>query len=337
MGWQDRKQSNVAQDEPGLAYPFVQWINNGKDVDPRQATGGWFMPEESLNLFDAMPVGAEAAEMNFSTGDTSIGVFAQALTIAPLQSRFAWARTENDREVLSRSYVEGARGKLQVLGYVLTERGYKGPIFITVKGTVSGDVIEALKAHRERVRLATKGAPSPYFGMVLQAGEPVRRGKKGQQSLVTPITLDEDFDPDAAYVGDMIADEIEARWDEFKEWQGKWADGLSGAADSEPDFGPEADENSAPVTRSTGPARKPTTPPVDAEIGAARERWADAWNALKKAGITTAFLNPDFKAPQINEVADAMEAALTQLQNGVHPESVGSVLAIQLADIAGSR
>lgn len=334
MAWQNRNQSQVAQDEPGLEYPFIQWVNRGGDLDPRRKVGGWFMPEESVNLLDAMPTGAEAAALNFSNSDQAAGVFIPALTVAPLLTRFTWVTKVNGRPVYSATYSERARGKLNLLAYVQTEDGLRGPVFITLTGTISKDLGEAFNAHRQRVRLATKGAaPAPLFTMTLTAGAPVMRGQGNEQSQVTPIVLVNDFDVDAAYVGDEQADEIEARWDEFKAWTAKWKD-----AAPLPDNAPEEPEDPDPATApspaaaTTKPAALPSAK-VLGDLAQARDRWSAAWNGLKKLGITTAFMNPAHNAAQLHQAAEAMQTALADLHAGADAESVKSALAIQLAQI----
>jgi len=236
MGWQGRCNSQVAQDEPGLEYPFLQWVNRGGDLDPRRQDGGFFMTEDNVNMLDALPVGAQATRMNFSTGNSEGGVFMESIVIAPLTSRFSWVVWEGGKHSYSNTYTAGARGKLNVLCYIKTNNGMKGPISITLTGTVTQDMGTAMSAHRQRVRRATKGqAPSPLFVMTLEPGDQVQRGKSGKQSRVTPIVMVEDFDADDSYVGDPLADEIEKRWQEFKTWKEKWCQPQeeTGAADDD--------------------------------------------------------------------------------------------------------
>ncbi len=218
MAWQDRNDSQILQEEMVCEYPFIQYVNDGSTLDPREATGGFAMSAEQAELLKATPHGAVAHTLIFSTGESESVFFTDWLRFAPLATRFAWVKDGNRLG----GFVDGARGKLQALGYVETENGYAGPVMLTVKGMASKDLAQALRAHRQAVRKATQGkAPSVFFAVLLHAAKPEMRGAK-QKSRATPIVRSNEFDPDVDYVGDELADIIEAEWETYKQWAAAW-------------------------------------------------------------------------------------------------------------------
>jgi|GEM_PF-2592019 hypothetical protein len=219
MSWQNRN-SKILADETFAAYPFIQYVHDGSMLEPRSDTGGFAMPVEQAELLETAPAGAEVYTLTFRSGEETEVYFVDWLEIVPLTTRFAWIKDG----VRLQEYVEGARGKLQLLAYVKDRDGnWAGPVMLTVKGTASKDLSAAVKQHRARVRKATRGkAPACYFPMLIHTGEPKLVGKR-QKSRVTPIVLDEgEFDPDSAYVGDALADRIEQEWEEYKRWAEAW-------------------------------------------------------------------------------------------------------------------
>jgi hypothetical protein len=192
--------------------------------------GAFAMTLEQTELLGAAPVGSQPHELHFSSGDSENVAATPRVTIVPLTTRFAWIK---DGHRVG-NYVKGCRGKLQLLAYVLAnpfdgedagELLYAGPVMLTFKGLASKQVNDALKAHRARVRTATRGqAPSVYFTLTLGVEAPRMAGSGNQQSRITPITLVEDdaFDPDQHYIGDALADVIEADWDEYQSWAQAW-------------------------------------------------------------------------------------------------------------------
>ena len=219
MSWQNRN-SKIAADETFAVYPFIQYVHDGAKLDPRSETGGFAMPVEQAELLGTVPAGADPRTLTFSNGEFEEVHFVDWLEIVPLTTRFAWIKDG----VRLQEYVEGARGKLQLLAYVKDREGnWAGPVMLTVKGTAGKDLSTAVKQHKARVRKATKGkAPACYFSCLIRTGEPEMRGKQ-RKSRVTPIVLGEvDFDPDTFYVGDAIADRIEKEWEEYKRWAEAW-------------------------------------------------------------------------------------------------------------------
>jgi len=325
----------INQDEQGSEYPWGQWINRGGDIEPRQDTGKFFFNDQSLNALGAVPDGAEVSTAHFSSGKAEDGVIVDALTVAPVISRMRYFTGMGADRVYYPQYIKGSRGNINLLCYVQTEQGLKGPVVLTASGTVSKDLYLALKAHRHRVKESTNGAaPAPLFLITLETGTPEKRGQKGAESLVTPLVFEEDFDPDRDYIGDDLADAIEERWEEFKEWRAEWG---KQQADEDDD---EVDEPEAPrqTQRQQPPAqqqRKPAQPQRPARpsstdgnpLGAARERWSSAWNALKQAGVAAPMLNPSYKtAAQVNRAAEIMESIKDSIRDGDTPAQIREAL-----------
>ena len=207
MSWQNRAASQILHEETVSEYPFIQYVNDGSTLTPAEPTGGFAMAADQVEVLGAAPHGATEHTLTFSNGAYEAVHFTDWLRFAPLVTRFAWIKDGNRLD----TYVPGARGKLQALGYVETEQGFAGPVMLTVKGMASKDLSQALREHRQAVRKATQGqAPSPFFSILLHAGKPTLRGAK-QKSRATPIVRDSGFDPDRDYVGDALADAVAKR------------------------------------------------------------------------------------------------------------------------------
>jgi hypothetical protein len=258
MSWHTRQPSQILQEEPVSEYPFIQYVNDGDSLEPREASGGFAMATDQVEMLGAAPNGAALHALHFRNGETNDVYFTPWLRFVPLVTRFAWIKDGNRLD----SFVPGARGKLQALGYVETEQGFAGPVLLTSKGMASKDLSEALREHRQAVRKATQGkAPSVFFALLLHAGESTLRGSK-QKSRATPILRSDDFDPDRDYVGDALADSIEAEWETYKRWAMAWQHNPGPNGEGELREGDEVTDGGAfpPTTHSADspPAREST-------------------------------------------------------------------------------
>ena len=330
MGWRDRE--TETQDK-GQDFPFVQWVNRGGYLDPRSKTGGFFMTVDQLSFagLDAADFGTPA-DLHFSSGDMLSGVFAPAISLAPLTKRFSWvAKTPDGKYSYSDKYFPGARGKLQMLCRIKVGDVYSLPVMLTLTGTITMDLQNALKAHVLRVKSATRGqAPSAFFYMTLQAGEPVQRGKSGQSSLVTPMQLvDGDFDPDTHYVGDHVADDIEANWAEYEAWAEKW-----GAQDDDEEAMPSASapQGPPPDYAARAPGDRPT-PATGRTMMDARNDWSAAWNTAKGKGLKVGLLNNAWNIDEIDTATVYMNDAIAGLDNGDDRAEIQGYLDAALANI----
>jgi len=219
MSWKDRTYQMM--DEGGASYPFVQWINDGGQLDPRSPRGGFAMPEEQMEDLGAYPAGANVRALTFRNGESTTVFFTEQMEVVVLATRFCWLKDGNRVS----NYVPGARSKLQALCLMRGDTGFAGPMMLTFRGIPGKHFAEAYKKHRARVRKATKGAaPSYAFVMRIAAGEPTMVGSR-QQSRITPVVLADDFDPDASYVGDAVLDSFDNKefWAEVKAWREAWA------------------------------------------------------------------------------------------------------------------
>lgn len=101
---------------------------------------------------------------------------------------FGWTRTEDGR----------AQSVLRLRAYIqeLLVIGYEEPIVLTVKSTLTGDLINALTLHYDTldainpIRAALNKPPidAPYYAVAvaLTAGQEVNRGSGGQTKAITP-------------------------------------------------------------------------------------------------------------------------------------------------------
>jgi hypothetical protein len=254
MPWNNRQ--STIKDSAGPSYPYIQLVNDGNSLDPRSANGGFAMPVEQSEAAGFVPAGMEQRNLIFRDNAPTPVFFGEYLEVAPMVTRFAWIK---DGHRIS-AYVDGARGKLQLLCYVKDSEGcWMGPVMLTATGLASKDISDAIKTHRERVYKATRGkAPAALFGMILTAGETQMGGSK-QKSKVTPIVLESDFDADRDYVGDTVADEVEACWEgQFKPWSDAWKNNPGPNGDGEVPGTEEYEDNASAAPAPSRPAPAPS-------------------------------------------------------------------------------
>lgn len=202
MGWKNRQYKRQGE---AAAFPFIQWVNNGGALEPRNANdvGGFAQPLDQAQILGAHIPG-EVRALHHRGGDATDVVFTTELAAAVLATRFSWIKDGN----MLADYTPGARGKLQALVITRDADGNAiGPAMLTFTGLAGRQFSEALNAHRESVRMATAGEVPVYaFFGVYRSGavEIVGNGKK---SPITTIDYgggsngDGGFDPDAAFVG----------------------------------------------------------------------------------------------------------------------------------------
>jgi len=258
--WHNRQFKDF--EEGGASYPFIQFMSRGTLMDPAQSRGKFAITEEQVLALangaekDAIPQNAEPLELVFGSGERTPAYATKGLVVIPVLTRFAWVKNGFRLP----GYAKGAHGKLQLLCYVANSSNkFVGPLMLTVSGLASKDLKNALREQSNTVRKATQGqAPAYAFSMLLAVGAPIMRGSQ-QQSQACPIVLDKDWgaalveQPDNYYIGDELADEIEARQEEFKAWAKAWSksgpngDGEVAGSESQP--APDAPPDTA-VTRT---------------------------------------------------------------------------------------
>ncbi len=336
MGWQQRQDSRVRDAEPRAEFPWIQWVNRGSDLDPRHQIGGFFITSINLSLLgDPQVPGGEACSLTVGGGeDYETGLYLPAIEVAVMGSRFAWMVRENNRTQLSDAYTPGARGKLQALTLLRTatedgeDFGWVGPILLTVTGTLSKDLGDAIKQHRQVVRQATAGqGATAWFWMHLLAGAPERRGSGSATSLVTPLLYQQDdFDPDKAYIGDDAADFVEGMFDQVQTWEAEWGQhaGSQGALNEpEPEPDPYHQSQAQPQGQAAGIG----------SMSEARRLWSEQWNRLKQMGLTAPFLDNAYSVGQIEAATHLMSVAATKLGAGEPVEIVAAELITALEKV----
>lgn len=339
MSWKDRK--TEIKDE-GQEYPFVQWVNRGGDLDPRRNAGGFFMVEEQLK-FSGLTVEqfGTKATLIFSNGDSASGAFAPRLTLVPLAERFAWvSKDAQNRAQFSQKYTDGARGKKQVLAVLFTANDQPAAkvVVLTMTGTVTNDLSNALKAHRQRVRTATGGkAPACFFALTLQAGAPVQRGKQGKASTVTPLELVPEFTADANYIGDALADVIEAEYAVYQAWAAAWQNHSQASAEAELDAEPDTEYTPPappPMPQSTAPA---APQPGGNAMREAQRNWSAAWKEATGRQLQPGRLNTRWSVEEINAATAAVWDAVTELNAGGDLAVIQGDLSAQLLELSEPR
>ena len=241
-GWQSR-QYRHGGDAQG--FPFVQFVNSGGDLDPRQPQGGFAAPVDQ-----GVCIPGVAATLHHKGGGTTAVIYAPELTMAVVQTRFAWAKGGRRLPV----YEAGARGKLQVLGVVQTTAGPQVAM-LTFTGIAGRNFGAVRKAHADSVRKATGSkAPAWAFWLTVQTDGTEMAGKEGAQSPVTKLALVREVNPDTDYVGDVVADQVEALLDgPAAQWAAAW-----GGVSDEHSNGDE--QEPAHATAPARPAARPAAP-----------------------------------------------------------------------------
>jgi len=197
-------------DELPESYPYIQWVNRGEYLVPNQPVGGFAAP-----LDQEVPLpGSIYAELHHPNGGMTEVMYTDQIQFCALRSRFYWV----DRETNVRlpGYQPGAKGKLQVLGYLKLDDGFYGPVMLTFSGLSGNFFNQARMDFARAVRKATGGrAPAYAFWMTIVAGKTTMVGKK-QKSPISPPMWNGDFDPSRDFVGNELLDSIP--WDAVERW-----------------------------------------------------------------------------------------------------------------------
>ncbi|MEE8392456.1 MAG: hypothetical protein V3S14_16880 [Anaerolineae bacterium] len=265
MSWQDRTYRRTNET---VLIPFIQWVNDGGSLQPRNEIGGFGMPLDQAAMLGANIPG-DARAIHHRSGDTTEVIFSSALQVAVLETRFCWIK---DKQVIP-AYEPGARGKLQAMALVRDADGHTvGPVLLTFKGHAGKQFGAALREQREAVRKATASkAPTYAFFGTYQAGE-IEMVGTGQQSPITTVTLAADgFDPDAAFVGDVALDALD--WDQIDAWKAAWeqpgANGSNGASDG-------------PTPSASDEAKYQ---PKDPDVKATESQWSFIHKLMQEIGV----------------------------------------------------
>ncbi|MBO9369818.1 MAG: SWIM zinc finger family protein [Chloroflexi bacterium] len=196
-------------DELPESYPYIQWVNRGEYLVPNQPVGGFAAP-----LDQEVPLPGIYAELHHPNGGMTEVMYTDQIQFCALRSRFFWV----DRETNVRlpGYQPGAKGKLQVLGYLKTDDGFYGLVMLTFAGLSGNFFNQARLDFARAVRKATNGkAPTYAFWMTIVAGKTTMVGKK-QKSPISPPQWNGDFDPNRDFVGNELLDSIP--WDTVERW-----------------------------------------------------------------------------------------------------------------------
>lgn len=267
MSWNNR--TFKGDENGGASYPFIQFMSNGRLMEPSQPRGKFAITKEQVLALangdekDALPQNAKLLELVFRNGKRVPAYVAEGLVVVPILTRFAWIK---DGFRLP-GYAKGAHGKMQLLCYVANNsHEFIGPLLLTASGLASKDLKNALRGHRTAVRKATQDqAPAYAFSMLLVVGDPIMRGSQ-QQSRACPIILDQQWEvilteqPDNHYIGDDLADEIENRWSEYKKWAAAWS---QSGPNGDGEVVEDADASQLPAPDRSQPSTAAQKPPWD--------------------------------------------------------------------------
>jgi len=257
MSWQNGA-TQVPQSTDKASFPFIQWVNDGSKLEPREPRGGFAMPDEQMQLAGDFPLDARMHGFYLKNNEQLQVAFTTAIRAAVLATRFAWIKDEN----FVPGYVPGARSKLQALCLV---QGLEKSLLVvlTFAGMTGKSFSDAWKKHKERVQKATakagQKAPATIFYAVYNAGQPRLEGQ-GEKSWITPVVLDEsaDFDLDAAYVGDDALALVD--WTLVEDWRKAWDNPKGPNGEGEISETEEAPAKARPAASTPAPAAAPARP-----------------------------------------------------------------------------
>lgn len=223
-------------EQVGPLYVMGQWMNG----DPKLAamggvvhTGGLVIDRKYLSDGVIPAPGWVSAQVAFESGKSSAMLAAQKPRLAVIRTRFRWFVTYNGvTTYYPRNAYQadsGMRGHLQALCGV---NGFDFPIVFTFKGMASKHAEVALREWAQKVKESTKGAQWPRFAfyMPLLPGAHQKVGQKGQESVVTPPTLDapavmgEDY-LSKVYVGRARLQTMQEEYKRAAEWAAQWDKG----------------------------------------------------------------------------------------------------------------
>ena len=218
MSWRDRQY----EQRDHVTHPFIFWVNDGHNLEPRRDVGGFAMPKDQWQTAGSPALPGEPHTLYFKSGGSQSVLFSPLHQIAVLARRFAWVL--DGQRLPAGEYRKGARGKNQYLIFVKGTNGEAvGPLMLTLSGMAGKEFSDALNEHVQVVRSATGGQAQSYaFYGAFSAGEVRAVGAEGNQSNITTVTYigADDFDPDEQYVGDEPLDAL--NWAELDAWEEAW-------------------------------------------------------------------------------------------------------------------
>ena len=147
--------------EVSLSFPLVQWINGNPQlaqVHPVLGSGGFAMPLSQFAVAcptGDIPEGWDRTEVTFGSGTTTQALLAPGLSMAVIARRFAYQVRVGAQTYVTTTRQEGARGKLQVLGFVKGLESVR-PVMLTFTGIATDyrqdfGIAHALSLHRQQI------------------------------------------------------------------------------------------------------------------------------------------------------------------------------------------
>lgn len=280
---------------PAQLYAAAQWMNG----DPKMAaaggvahTGGVVLPTKYADDNTQAAPGWSLTTVAFSTGKSESVFAAPKPRLAVIRTRFRWFSTHDGRKTFypRAAYREnsGMRGHIQALCFA---HGFDFPFTVTFTGTASREFEKLLKEFTQKVGdAALKAAreknpqagrfPRFAFYLRLAPGPHQKVGQKGQESIVTPPTLELPSVIGAEYLGKIYVGR-----EKLTEYQQIYLDSAEWAAAWDR---PGAEESEAPDA----------PPPADAETGEVVDvlTQAEANGAMKAAGVKESAFREALKA-----------------------------------------
>jgi len=209
---------------PRVADPLLQWAT-GLTTKDRRIYAGWFVEAGKLDTLDQAMAQAGFAHVTIKHGGGNLVTHwavetANLFVVAEGVQAIGEMQHTTERYGIAfgwRTLDDGRRQsqlRARVLLRELLAVGYREPVLLTAKSTLTGDVIAALTGQYavldavDAFRAADKKPPlSPPFyacSIPLGPGQEVARGSGGQTKQITP--------PIACMPSPIIKDYVRAHW-----------------------------------------------------------------------------------------------------------------------------
>ena len=192
-----------------------------------------------------------------SEGGTEEGIYTASLEMAVITRRFRWKRGKgrNTQYAVGKRPGPGWRGQLHILALVRGADGnWHGPVAVTYTGLAGSSFQEAYRQFREAAETVVgEGTPLWQFFGTYQAGGTEMVGSEAKSPITTVVCdCDGGFDPEAQYIGDEMAQEVESLAEQVRAWRDAWrnaGNGDGGEGDT-PTPKPKPKDPSAPASKA---------------------------------------------------------------------------------------
>ncbi len=213
--------------------PIIQWAT-GLQTKERRIYAGWFVEAGKLEDLDEAMARAGFPQVTIKHGSGNMVTHwaietADLFVVAAGVQSIGEMKHTNERHGIAFGWrtLEGGRQqsviKARVYVAQLVAAGYTDPLLLTVKSTLTGDVITALMRQYEVLDAAGGDLPLYALSLPIGPGMEVARGSGGQTKEITPpvalvpTPITEEYIA-ARWISQELCDRIEAQLDDTCRW-----------------------------------------------------------------------------------------------------------------------